>query len=121
MILQVDDMTIPNALGLFRNENYIVHRWEQGGCAVYFSQTRQDMALAIHIAADRKGKTRLRDAVNDYIEATFSEYDWCEVILGAIVPRSVINLAYKCGFVEIADALIGPDKDQGKIMARWRK
>ncbi len=121
MITLLDDLSEPDRLGLFRNENYIVHRWEKGGACVYFSSTRQDLALAIHIAAEKTGKSRLREAVNDYIEASFREYDWCEVILGAVVPASVVNLAKNCGFEHIANALIGPKNEQGKIMARFRR
>jgi hypothetical protein len=100
--------------------NYKVYEWSRNGYKVFFSATRQGNAMPIHIAAPKESRRCLRIAANEFCEHLFSEYDWCEVVIGAITSPSVINLAHKCGFRHIGDALIGEDSKEGKIMARFR-
>jgi len=98
MLEPVMDMSTAYLLGLPMNENYRVIKWKRGDKTVYFSITRQGNAISMHIAAEKKSYTSLRVAANEFCEAVFEQYEWCECILGLVGKQSVVNLAKKCGF-----------------------
>lgn len=120
MITEISDQSKAAKAGLYIGDAYRVYEWSKNGYTVYFSATTLGKALSIHLAAPVDSRRCLRQAVNDYIEYLFDTYEWCDVVIGAIVPTSVVNLAKKCGFIHMADALIGEDSAEGKIMARFR-
>jgi hypothetical protein len=92
--------------GLAINSNHRVYEWSNNGYTVYFSATSHGDAMAIHLAANSDSRRCLRLAVNEFCEYIFDQYKWCDVILGAIVSASVVNLAKKCGFTYVADVEI---------------
>ena len=100
------DLSAPREAGLVINSNHRVYEWSKNGYRVYFSATRHGDAMSIHLAANRESRRCLRIAVNDFCDYIFDQFKWCEVILGAIVPASVVNLAKKCGFTYLADVEI---------------
>lgn len=106
--------------GLYATDNHILLEWSDGERQVYFSAAQQGQAMTVHIAAKGKNKLALREAVEDFIDYIFTNYTWCDVVIGAITKPSVVNLANKCGFHHIGDALIGEDAQEGRIMARFR-
>ena len=120
MIKELSDHEPAIKAGLCFSDNYRVYEWSKNGYRVYFSAARQGNAMPIHIAAPRDSRRCLRVAANEFCEYLFREYDWCDVVIGAITDTSVVNLASKCGFVHISDALIGKESKEGKIMARFR-
>jgi hypothetical protein len=120
MIEEIASHSEARDAGLMITPNYKVYEWSRNGYKVFFSATRQGNAMPIHIAAPKESRRCLRIAANEFCEHLFSEYEWCEVVIGAIISPSVINLAHKCGFHHIGDALIGEDSKEGKIMARFR-
>jgi hypothetical protein len=120
MIEEIASHSEARDAGLMITPNYKVYEWSRNGYKVFFSATRQGNAMPIHIAAAKESRRCLRIAANEFCEHLFSEYEWCEVVIGAVIPISVVNLAHKCGFHHIGDALIGEDSKEGKIMARFR-
>jgi hypothetical protein len=121
VIEEIDSHSEAIAAGLMITPNYKVYEWSRNGYKVFFSATRQGNAMPIHIAAPKESRRCLRIASNEFCEHLFSEYEWCEVVIAAVIPISVVNLAHKCGFHHIGDALIGEDSKEGKIMARFRQ
>lgn len=98
----VIDMTEPDRLGLPKTEDYRVIMWEDGESKVYFSYTKQGLAISMHIAADKAGKRHLREAVEEFVQCIFALYGWCEMVIGVVGKQSIVNLAKKCGFDEVA-------------------
>ena len=92
--------------GLAINSNHRVYEWSNNGYTVYFSATSHGDAMSIHLAANKESRRCLRMAVNEFCDYIFDQFKWCDVILGAIVPASVVNLAKKCGFTYLADVEI---------------
>jgi hypothetical protein len=121
VIEEAADLNEASDLGLHITPAYRVYEWSENGYKVFFSATQQGNAMVIHIAAPIESKRCLRISVEDFCEFVYSSFPWCEVIMGAIIPASVVNLAKKCGFIHIADALIGEEPAEGKIMARFRQ
>ena len=92
--------------------NYRVWKWEEKGRTVYFSACRQGDGMPIHLAAvSRKDKRALRRALNAFCEHLFDTFGWCQMVMGVIGPRSVVNLATKCGFIVMQEL----DSDAGPI------
>jgi hypothetical protein len=120
MITELSDLSGAENAGLMITPNHKVYEWSDNGYRVYFSAARQGNAMPIHIAAPRDSLRCLRVAANEFCEYLFKEHEWCSVVIGAITDTSVVNLAHKCGFVHMADALIGKESKEGKIMARFR-
>jgi len=106
MIKELSDHEEAIKAGLCFSDNYRVYEWSENGYRVYFSATRQGNAMPIHIAAERDSRRCLRLASNEFCEYLFEEYDWCDVVIGAIVSASVVNLAKKCGFTYLTDVEI---------------
>jgi hypothetical protein len=120
LITELLDQSKAARSGLHIGDAYRVYEWSKNGYQVFFSATSHDNTIAIHLAAPQDSKRCLRLAVNEFVDYLFNEFEWCEVVMGAVVPVSVVNLAKKCGFIHLADALIGEDSAEGKIMARFR-
>lgn len=100
MICQMWDKTRAIECGVYTDDSHVIFSW----CGnVFFSCVRRGNAMEIHIAATRKGKPMLRQAVNAICQYIKMTYLWCEVIIGNIKNslRSVQNLAIKCGFEQI--------------------
>ena len=75
------------------------HRCFTWNDLVYFTAAEKGDALSIHICAEgREAKRALRQALNEFSEAMFHWFPWCKMIIGAVIPQSVINLGLKCGF-----------------------
>ncbi len=106
MITEISDHTPAIEAGLAINSNHRVYEWSNNGYSVYFSATSHGDAIAIHLAASRDNRRCLRLAVNEFCGYIFDQFKWCDVILGAIVSASVVNLANKCGFAYLTDVEI---------------
>ena len=83
------------------NDKHRNFRWSDGISVVYFSAARKGSALSIHLAAGDHGILGLRRAVNDFCEQAFEAFLWCEMIIGLVAKRSIVNLGKKCGFEPI--------------------
>lgn len=115
MIELAKDLEKARELGLPMTENYMVFRLYDGDSEAYFSLTQQGKAAVMHIAADRKGKLKLRHFLNSFCELVFSLYEWAEVIMGIVGKKSVVNLGLKCGFQIIQET------NSFTIIGRWRQ
>ncbi len=85
------------AVNLPTNMNHLAFKWVGDG-VVYFSATKKGDALSIHLAATRKNRRYLREAVNEFCETMF--LNGINKIIGQVGSLSVRNLALKCGFKE---------------------
>lgn len=89
--------------GLPFSENYLAFRWFDDGHEVFLSAAAQGDSMPIHIAAiGRENKRKLREAVNEFCVFLFCEYPGIRAVVGVIGPKSVINMALKCGFSIVA-------------------
>lgn len=88
-------------MGLPTDANHYVYRWLEPECKVLFSATRQGEAMSIHLASDKKGLRRLKQALNEFCEYVFKVFSWCKMIIGKVNRRSIANLVVKCGFSEV--------------------
>jgi len=122
MFQEMSDMQEAERLGLPVTSDYLVFRYIPGNGSVFFSATRQGDAVTIHIAADRTGKSKLREAVDRFCSKIFLDFPWCKIIMGVVGPRSVVNLALKCGFhiIGTMDIKDTESKQNAKIVGRWR-
>lgn len=89
-----------NLMGLPTSKNHLNFRWKEGGCKVLFSVCQVGEALSIHLASNKNGKKRLREAVEEFCSFLFDNFKWCKMIIGNIEKTSVMNLAEKCGFTK---------------------
>jgi hypothetical protein len=93
---------VGDLIGLSVNEHYLIFRWIEPDCKVLFSVCRLGDAANIHLASDKKGLRKLRQASNDFCEFVFWLFDWAKMILCKITVKSVEKIAKDCGFVQIA-------------------
>ena len=98
------------------SENYIVLRWDNDECRVYFSAARKGNAMTIHLSADKRGAKHLDEAVEDFVLYIFSTFKWCKMVLGIIDSKrkGIIALSKRRGF-----ELIGRTEN-ADIMMRLR-
>jgi hypothetical protein len=96
------------------NENHFNCRWNVPGVKVLFSMTRRGNAVVCHFASDKKGRRKLKQAINDFCESVFERCEWCEMIIGPIKKDSIKRLSKKCGFKSAGT------KDNISLMIRKR-
>ena len=65
---------------------------------VSFSYAKVGDAMTCHLATDKKGKRYLRRAAKAFCGFIFNTYKPVAIVI-AVGPRSVVNLALKCGFI----------------------
>lgn len=87
---------------LYTSDNYLNFRWHNPDCNILFSATQQGNAIISHFSSDKPGLRKLEQALNDWCEFCFYLFRQCEMIIGIIERKSVIRLAEKCGFKQIA-------------------
>lgn len=81
----------------YEPDTYLIFKWVEKKKKVYFSGTRRGDAMEIHIASIN-GRMRLEKAVNEFCEAVFKRYDWCQRITGLVLPEKIVQLALRTGF-----------------------
>lgn len=91
-------------IGLPTNNNHAVFRWQDKDCKILFSATRQGNAISCHLASDKRGLRKLKQACKDWIEFVFSFYDWCEVIIAKTIKPSIERFISKLRFKLIANS-----------------
>lgn len=88
-------------MGLPTNEKHLNFRWNNKDCKVLFSITRQGNAASCHFASDKRGLRKLKKAINEFVNFTFKNFSWCEMIIAKVRRNSVAKLCRKCDFVKI--------------------
>lgn len=70
--------------------------------------------MTAHIASDKYGLRRVKEAINQFCDWLFRVYEWCEMIFAVTSKASVKRLAERCGF-----ELVAKDKSND-IYVRYR-
>jgi len=81
------------------NKNHLNFKWVNKNCDILFSATRQGDGMSCHFATDGKGMEYIHEALNDFVEFIFRNFDWCKMILGKITNEKIKSVALKCGFM----------------------
>ena len=90
-------------MGLPRNENYLVFRWDNEDCNILFSVCRMGNAANCHFASDKKGKKFIKEAINKWCDFVFDIFDWCEMVTGVVKDKKIGKLIEKCNFEHVTD------------------
>jgi len=95
-------------IGLPTDKNHTNYRWDNPDCKILFSMCRQGNGASLHLASDKKGLRKVKQAATEFIDFVFKTNDWCEMVFGKIKPEfnSTRKIAEKVGFT-----LLGFDND----------
>lgn len=85
-------------MGLPKNDDHLVFRWNNPDCKVLFSVTRRGDAASCHIASDKAGLRLLKKAIEEWCLYVFWLWDWCKMITAQIARPSIRRLVECCGF-----------------------
>ena len=85
-------------IGLPTSDNHLSFRWIEPSCKILFSVCRQGNAASCHLATDKKGLRKLKQAINEYCDFVFWLFDWCKMIIGKVEKDSIGRILKKCSF-----------------------
>lgn len=66
------------------NEYHVHYKWDREDCNILFSATQQGRAMSCHVASDKEGLRKLKQAINEFCEFVFGRYTWCKMILAKV-------------------------------------
>ena len=89
-------------LGVSTSKNNLVVEWGGSG-RVVFSFAQRGNALSAHYAANKEGARNIKQAINDFCDWAFYEFEWCTMIMAMIQKESVERIVKKCGFVFLGE------------------
>lgn len=96
------------------DDNYLVFKWLEPECDVYFSVARRGNAASCHFSSDKRGLRRIKQAINEFVEFVFYLFDWCNMVIAFITRPGVMRIVEKCGFFHAAHS------DESEIFVRPR-
>lgn len=85
-------------IGLPTNNNHLVYRWNNPDCKILFSAARQGNALSVHLASDKAGLRRLRQAASEWLRFVAMEFPWCEMVFAKTLRKSIERMVCRIGF-----------------------
>lgn len=101
-------------LGLPCDENYLVFRWRNPDCRIYFSIAQKGAAVTAHFSSDKAGLRHLKTVIPLFCDWLFQEFDWCRMVFAIIGPKSIVRLTERCGFEHLLT------NDRATVMVRYR-
>jgi len=85
-------------MGLPTSKDHLNFRWAETSCKILFSMCRKGNGASCHLASDKNGLRKLRQAMIEFSDFVFTNYKWCTMLIAKIVPNSIKKISEKVGF-----------------------
>lgn len=93
-------------LDLPSNGYHIHYKWKREDCTILFSVAQQGLALSCHVASDKQGLRKLKQAINEFCPFIFSQFPWSRMIIAKVdkVNRaSIKRVLLKTNFEQVLE------------------